>query len=569
MADLPNTGNTALSPPERSKRSYVRRGDRETFVPFFPTSPPQLSEYAFNIHGWALQDGVTNRGIFEVINAHTSTMTRGGFNAKLQDMRKELENGDDLYRNNLQYTARELDPGLAERDSSISQYLVVGYTLQEEDPIFMHNQTFSRYSENELVGETQPSDQHLIKWNDCRTPILVVSPIKENTGTSVRLFGLVKPKDGLCQPVLLKHERIFYRWEFRASAGAKPTQRNKNWNQLVVQKAKELTPIDKLVKVEKDVKVSLKRKRSRGFVKQEEDEYYIPEARAPDEFDEYYFELSLNFATLFEPASKTEDVLDPLSAAPVLSNIKITLDPATKAIVTDIRASRTDQILQAIRAILKTIEVPKPPELLPVDESLALAHFQIPGNEVNHGDAQLVANEIKAFWPELTFLITLDKIVYMKYVMNNLGLYVEDWNLKFFLSSAFAFIPFDCTVTEEVLAWKLSEFHRMAAALHHSHTAIANLHDTLHGDDAIFLITLLKELLVYDEWQFNIMRPVANLPALAGQNFDYRASFDINKGRQELATTVQEVEKRAKAKGCGTVDINLWMERLRLLIRQA
>lgn len=494
-------------------------------------------------------------------------MIRGGFSAKLQEIRQNLGSGDSLYRDNLKYTARELDEGLAERDSNVSQYLIVGYTLQEEDPIFLHNQTFSRYSENELVGEKQPKNEHIINWEDCRTPILVVSPIKQNTGTSVRHFGLVKPKDGLCQPVLLTHERIFYRWEFRASAGAKPAQRNKNWNSLVVQKAFVLTPPNKLVRAEEThATSSLKRKRSRVKVKQEAEYDHIPEAREPDDMDGECLELMLDFDALLRPAPSAQNnyIFNEMMHGGTISHVKIVLDPATRDIVTNIRASRTEGVLQQARAILTT-EMPRE---LSEAEAMALHNFGVQGSTVDIEDAQAIVNEIVALWPKLAFLANVGKIRYMKRIMNKCGLSVSLQLMDSFIPCALSLVPSDLSVAEDVLSRKLLDLHQTSLTLYNAHVGVAH-NRQYFGNDAVFLIALLKEIVSYAQWQEMTANRIMVPSTLIGRTFDYKVSFDINAVRQQLGEVLAELNLCTKDKGCGMADIILWMERLRLLIRQA
>lgn len=128
-----------------SKRKYHAKknatGARTTIVALGvqpPTSPPQIAHVAFNIHGWGTTDPMSGRrGLFEVINAQKATMVRGGFAAKIAEL--QCKNSCDIYRQDLTYTARELDTTLPGRDPGVVPYLVVGYTLQEDDPVFISN----------------------------------------------------------------------------------------------------------------------------------------------------------------------------------------------------------------------------------------------------------------------------------------------------------------------------------------------------------------------------------------------------------------------------------------------
>lgn len=584
MADQPTNAGTEVpgSAPgsQRAKRPYVRKSNNNTPSGVeFPTSPPQISDLAFNVHGWALEDGMKGRATFEVVNAHKATMVKGGFQAKIKEIKEtKLKNEPhaEIYRTDLTYTNRETDETLSERDSAISRYLVVGYTLQEDDPIFDGNKTFARYSDNELVGESRPSNNHVIKWDDCLTPILVVTPIKINTGTSVRLFALIAPKSGLCQPVLIQHERIFYRWEFRASAGARYTQRNKNWNQLVIAKAAQLTPAGAITDgAEEDSDRPIKKRRSEAVVKKEEikkekEESHIPEAPEAADLQGECLILTLNLATLTEPAApRAPDVIVASSKTDFISYLKIMLTPVVRGILTAIRASKTDRVMEELRSVLK-VEVPHE---IPLDKSAAIQLFSIYYSDFGANDATDAAEEIKELWPYLTQFVDVHNIIRLKRVMNQAGIAVGMDFMESFLSNALAYLATSPFVPDEMLSTKLEDFILVATALHHSQMGAAPAVISL-GADAVYLLALLREIVHYHKWECKGLRMLftdkAAIPlAFDIQTFEYNVDFDVGEAMPEVDSIIQELSTYAEEKNGGAKDVLLWLERLRLLIRQA
>lgn len=582
MTYIPGASTQALQPASnKNKRPYVRKHTTNSSGLVFPTSPPQLSEFAFNVHGWALEDGVVNRGTFEVINAYKATMIKGGFEAKINELK--IGGQVDVYRNDLGYTPRELDTTLADRDSAVCQYLVVGYTLQEEDPIFVNNKDFSRYSDNELVGEAWPSGQHLINWDSCRTPILVVTPIKENTGTSVRLFGLVQPRSGLCQPVLLTHERIFYRWEFRASAGAKFSQRNKNWNHLIIEKARLLTPPENTAKEEEgsERRRPAKRTRSGAVIKQEDKQeadmkyiqqvYEALDAQEAEELQDPYLELNLNLSSLIRPRFQRDFDANFPTRTDVMSNIKVVLSPPVRGIITAIRTSKTDRVIQEIRSALTKVNMPRE---IPPEKAACLLHFSFLNTNFGLDEAQVASDEIKLLWPELSYLVDADRIMRLKLAMNNSGLVVALETMKTFFANALAYLAADFNITDQVLSVKLNDFRQVAVVLYQSRVAMASTPPPI-ADDAIYLLTLLRDFLNYDLFQIKAIEPglaqgrLAIPPTLFRQSWEYTLEFEVAERRNEIDTTVRDLFEYAESKNCGLEDILLWLERLRIHIRLA
>jgi len=561
-----------MSLARRLKRQYVRKGTNNAPGIQPPTSPPQIADLAFNIHGWALQDGMAWRKTFEVINAYKATMVKGGFEKKIQELRDE--NQGVVYREDLGYTARELDPNLANTDPSVSQYLVVGYTLQEEDPVFLNNKTFARYSENELVGETRPQPQNLVMWGQVRTPILVVTPIKENTGTSVRLFGLIMPRSGLCQPVLLTHERIFYRWEFRASAGARPVQRNKNWNQIVIDKARELTPSEGLVpQHDGSFERPLKRRRFSSdegpIVKLEEDGFWhdLPQ---DDLENSEVFELVLILDQLFERLS---DRYNPTTIPPetpnVATRLKIILTPESRGIINAIRASRSSRINQEVHESF--VRVSRSHHVPSAETSQGLMHFTYPGTTFGRAEAETVVRDIRGLWPKFAHLADVNAVLRLKEVMDEADLAIGFEAMKDFFMSALSHIRLNPNMADTELQSKLHDAIQVAVFANQSASDGAQV-DTNIGMDAVFLVTLLKDMLVIHDWQSNATKAMytGSFPnSFAGMEMEHYLEIrSVEAATEDLLNTVKYLIGSAKAKQCGVDDVLLWLERLRLRIRQ-
>jgi len=518
-----------------------------------------------------MEDGMTWRSTFEVINAYKATMVKGGFEAKIQELHEE--NQGVVYREDLQYTPRELDPNLANTDPSVSQYLVVGYTLQEEDPVFLSNKTFARYSENELVGETRPHPQNLIMWSHVRTPILVVTPVKENTGTSVRLFGLIMPRSGLCQPVLLTHERIFYRWEFRASAGARAAQRNKNWNQIVIDQARDLTPPDTLVhQTDGAFERLIKRRRSSsaGPVIKQENDFCWPDPPKDDFEQSEVFELVLALEDLFEPlANRYNTMTIPQQTPNVMTRLKVVLTPESRGIINAIRTSRSSRINQEVQASLNSVSMEhKVPSAEP---SQALMHFAYPGTSFGRAEAETVVNDIRGLWPRIGHLADIDAVLRIKEIMSEANLAIGLEAMKDFFGSALGHVRMKPNMSDVELRNKLHDAIQMAVYINDS-ASFGGQVDSNIGMDAVFLVTLLKEILVIHDWQSNGTKAMYQEhvpPSFAGMEMEhYLEVKSVEAATEDLLTTVRYLIGSAKAKRCGVEDVLLWLERLRLRIRQ-
>jgi len=555
----------ATDGPRKSKRPYIRKATNVApgIVP--PTSPPQLAEFAFNIHGWALEDGMTSRSTFEVINAYNATMVKGGFEAKIKEL-QEQHTGD-IYRHDLAYTPRELDDKLANKDPSVSRYLVVGYTFREDDPIYYHNRTFARYSENELVGETCPGEQHVIHWNQCKTPILVVTPIKENTGTSIRLFGLIMPRSGLCQPVLITHERIFYRWEFRASAGARAAQRNKNWNQVIIDKALSMTPQDATHQDEP----TIKRRRSEDpAIKQEDDDTYYLENR--QEIQGEVLELTIDLSSLFEPLSEVYKVVKTIqdTSPTTITRIKIVLnDHVTRAILHAIRITQSDRIKSEVEQQL--FKVTSAHGFLS-EQHPSLERFGDPGYTTYGVELGYdILDDIKKLWPGLERVANVAFLMNIKDAINQIQQNISNDNMKDVLQATLSALSYRPHMQKSELRERLMEAIHASQAMRRSNISRMAQNVKPLAIDAIYLVTLLKDTFAIHEWQAKATEHLStDIPvSYNGGVFEHTIEIRVNEhSPEDVDNTHRWLINHARAKGCGIEDILLWLERLRLRIRQ-
>lgn len=567
--------------PSRTPRRRYNRKNHPIRTPGiqFPTSPPQIAELAFNIHGWALEDGLADsRQTYEVINAYRATMIKGGFKAKIDEL---LRKGDQPYRSDLAYTDRELDKGLADKDPAVARYLVVGYTLQERDPIYANNPKFDRPSDNELIGETPPSNNHLIAWNEVEAPILVVTPVKENTGTSIRLFGLISLRCGLCQPVLLQHDRVFYRWEFRASAGAKSAQRNKIWNQIAIEKAKEFTPHDQLLINQPETPSRsprvprIKRERRTSTISDEtvvikrEDDDSLALAETAE-----VFELHLNLSVLFETtAERRGSYLIDDERIPVFANAKILLECESKSILSSIRQSRESNIAVQLEPILSVLGGRRDP----LKHAHHLAVFCHPEIAVDIQDIHHVAYAITETWPELAILVDTASVFKIKQFLVHVRTPIAFDCLQDFLTKALTASRRYPSISSREFQYSIADACRTAVsnsvADAHTNAVIQHAANEL-SPDTNFMILLLRELVKFHDWQMQQEELIKSRPApmtLVQSDFTYAITPEtvVGKGISEVLACLQELIGFCQHRqGDIIADVVLWLDRLRLRIRQ-
>ncbi|KAK4043439.1 hypothetical protein C8A01DRAFT_32364 [Parachaetomium inaequale] len=170
-----------------------------------------------------IPDGISSDGELTVLNAYqptTSPWERAA--ASMQDK------GEQPWRESLDLTPQERDP---QRDASVSQYLLVGFTLPglESEHFRMHPSQKKQMPVGTHLDPTSVTDTP-----DALLPIMVVVQMQEETEPeeATTLYALINPSHGLCTPHRLAQKAFFYLPMFRDSAGNLNT-RGPAWNPLV------------------------------------------------------------------------------------------------------------------------------------------------------------------------------------------------------------------------------------------------------------------------------------------------------------------------------------------------
>jgi len=82
------------------------------------------------------------------------------------------------------------------------------------------------------VGTTSPDPAQIIAWDDQQPPIIVVTQILPKQPEGTQLWALLYPKDGLCKPVGIAQDIVFYAYEYR-DATTDSSKRAPSWNRKV------------------------------------------------------------------------------------------------------------------------------------------------------------------------------------------------------------------------------------------------------------------------------------------------------------------------------------------------
>lgn len=189
------------------------------------TDMPQLKNIVVTISGTGIPEMKIHREPNEIISAYKPQEL--SLAMKLREM--ENMNTEDLYRNSLNFMKREREspkPG----SKIIQEYLIVGYIpriclLDAEQFSFGLGSPGRPY--NGILGTMEPP--RYISWLAGPFPIPIVTPLKKVARPSdLRMFGLIMPRNGLCQPYPVPSDQVFYRYEYRESSTTADT-RWLNW----------------------------------------------------------------------------------------------------------------------------------------------------------------------------------------------------------------------------------------------------------------------------------------------------------------------------------------------------
>jgi hypothetical protein len=144
-------------------------------------------------------------------------------NAKKGDA---ADGANPLFRTDAVYSAREL----REPEVGVSQYLVVGYAPREiKDYMKKKRQGLEK---QRPVGSAAPPAQDIIPWDPARPPMIVVTEILPQQPEGIQLWALIYPKNGLCTPIGISQDLVFYLHEFRDNT-TDGHKRASNWNRNV------------------------------------------------------------------------------------------------------------------------------------------------------------------------------------------------------------------------------------------------------------------------------------------------------------------------------------------------
>jgi hypothetical protein len=167
-----------------------------------------------------IPDGINSDGEPTVLNAYQPTM-----NTWERAAASLLDKGEQPWRESLSLTPQERDP---QRDASVSQYLLVGFTLPELQPEYLKLHPSQK---KQVPVGTHLDPTSVIDTPDGVLPIMVVVQMQEETELeeAMTFYALINPSGGLCTPHRLAQKACFYLPMFRDSAGDLNT-RGPAWN---------------------------------------------------------------------------------------------------------------------------------------------------------------------------------------------------------------------------------------------------------------------------------------------------------------------------------------------------
>lgn len=186
---------------------------------------PQLKDFAFNVYGHALEDGmIKGRSENEIILAYQD---RSKIKIDKIVEKLEREKADPIYRPSNEYTEREK----LRDEVGCRPYLVEGYALRSRDQDSIVTTVDAKAKKQQPVGTKAAANCY--EWNEKELPLLVVTEVLDSNTQGTELWALFKPVHGICTPVKIKQELVFYRHEFREASTTTIPNRKTEWNLLV------------------------------------------------------------------------------------------------------------------------------------------------------------------------------------------------------------------------------------------------------------------------------------------------------------------------------------------------
>ncbi|KAH7419373.1 hypothetical protein BKA64DRAFT_650641 [Cadophora sp. MPI-SDFR-AT-0126] len=184
------------------------------------TETTQISDLAFNVDGWALEDKMVGEERGSIINARCPSSS---YLRLIQTINNSKTTSASLFRSTQSFTAAEIAPS---SDHTV-QYLIVGYALRSIDSKHDHHNLAYKSGELEPVGSRPPCN--VIPWKEEAIPVLIVTPMACVERNYLKFFALMEPKNGLCTPYIIRQDKVFFRAEFR-STETTTNRRRRAWS---------------------------------------------------------------------------------------------------------------------------------------------------------------------------------------------------------------------------------------------------------------------------------------------------------------------------------------------------
>ena len=167
----------------------------------------QIKKIAVNLNGWAVEDGMKNRGIHELITARAPI--QASYNSVISNNVGQRH----IFRQTKGFTVAEQAPPT----DGNRQYLIVGYAPRSipHDEYTTKNKAYGKHG-RKTMGTTLPAN--VIPWDKDTIPVLVVAELNLKPNEGVKFWALLWQVDGLCTPFAIKNDSIFFRWEYRTLA---------------------------------------------------------------------------------------------------------------------------------------------------------------------------------------------------------------------------------------------------------------------------------------------------------------------------------------------------------------
>ncbi|KAK0125517.1 hypothetical protein ONS95_000475 [Cadophora gregata] len=170
---------------------------------------PQIRDLAYNLHGWAMEDGIAGDKEVRVITARSpSSITYDTVFGVFNDFN---ESSSVVFKPDTSFSTAELKPPC----DTTQAYLIVGYAKRfmewkhlSSNPAYLPNE------ERAATGTVRPNN--IIPWDHRSPPVLVVAPMTYGLGVRSTLYALINPRDGLCTPHVIAMGNVFIRSEFRS-----------------------------------------------------------------------------------------------------------------------------------------------------------------------------------------------------------------------------------------------------------------------------------------------------------------------------------------------------------------